>query len=73
MNDVLKFIKNNKLLTFTIIMLLLGFWSSGLSGFLSFGFILTIPWYFRYRNKYNKGLVDSKIYQRGIAALSMQF
>lgn len=52
-------------------MLLLGFWSSGLSGFLSFGFILTIPWYFRYRRRYRKGLVDSKIYQRGIAALSI--
>ncbi|WP_308767954.1 thermonuclease family protein [Anaerococcus sp.] len=52
-------------------MLLLGFWSSGLSGFLSFGFILTIPWYFRYRRRYKKGLVDSKIYHRGIAALSI--
>lgn len=66
-----KFIKNNKLLTFTIIMLLLGFWSTGLAGFLSFGFILTIPWYFRYRRRYRKWLVDSKIYQRGIAALSI--
>lgn len=52
-------------------MLLLGFCSSGLSGFLSFGFILTIPWYFRYRRRYRKGLVDSKVYQRGIATLSI--